>query len=70
VVASMDGMLSQYCAHISTCSASREPVTSLCDSFVRLLRAFCARNRGQFSEHIIVYRDGTGHRTDGAGAGD
>jgi eukaryotic translation initiation factor 2C len=58
VVASMDGMLSQYCAHISACTASREPVNTLYDSFVRLLQVFCERNRGEFPRHIIVYRDG------------
>jgi eukaryotic translation initiation factor 2C len=58
VVASMDGMLSQYSAHITACAASREPVLNLHDSFVRLIKAFCLRNGGQFPQHIIVYRDG------------
>lgn len=58
VVASMDGMLGQYCAHISSCNANREPVSSLYEPFHALLTAFCARNNGQFPRNIIVYRDG------------
>eukprot|EP01032_Pedospumella_encystans_P026556 gene26556-30003_t len=58
VVASMDGMLGQYCAHISSCNANREPVNSLYESFHALLTAFCARNNGEFPRNIIVYRDG------------
>jgi len=51
-------MLGQYCAHITSCNANREPVQSLFESFHALLGAFCARNGGRFPHHIIVYRDG------------
>ena len=40
VVASMDGMLGQYCAHISACTTREEPVSSLYESFRRLLKTF------------------------------
>lgn len=58
VVASMDGMLGQYCAHISTTKANEEVITGLQKSFQSLLKTFCARNHGQPPKRIIIYRDG------------
>jgi len=57
IVASMDGMLGQYCAHITTCDMRTEPVNSLRDGIGALLDHF-ARKNGGFPKSIIVYRDG------------
>ena len=62
----MDGMLGQYCAHISACTTREEPVGSLYESFRLLLKAFCIRNNGQFPRKIIVYRDGVSDNQFGA----
>jgi eukaryotic translation initiation factor 2C len=57
VVASMDGMVGQYAAHIGTCHGAQEPVASLGHAFKVLLQRFFAVN-DTFPERIIVYRDG------------
>ncbi len=58
VVASMDGSLGQYCAHISTCTAHTEVVSTLETAMAQLLTAFRDRNKGQMPKRMIVYRDG------------
>lgn len=58
IVASMDGKLSQYCAHLSAQTSRQEMVSGLEDAVVKLLETFRARNRNVFPETIIVYRDG------------
>jgi len=59
VVGSMDGMLGQYCAHISRCTVSNtEPVPHLEVAMDSLLNAFARRNQGKIPKHIIIYRDG------------
>jgi hypothetical protein len=58
VVASMDGKLGQYCAHVSTCSSREEPVGNLERAVSALLDCFCKRNNGNMPRRIIVYRDG------------
>jgi eukaryotic translation initiation factor 2C len=57
VVGSMDGMLGQYCAHISV-STSGEPVADLESAISSMLTAFSQRNNGKIPRRIIVYRDG------------
>ncbi len=56
VVASMDGSLGQYCAHISSCRD--EVVSTLENSMFQLLTAFCARNDEHMPKRMIVFRDG------------
>eukprot|EP01034_Spumella_vulgaris_P023600 gene23599-29836_t len=58
VVASMDGMLGQYCAHISTCHSGEEVPGTLEASMAQLLSAFRARHDGQMPKRIVVFRDG------------
>lgn len=58
VVASMDGMLGQYAAYVSTCAAKTEPVDTLCNAMVHLLQRFAHRNGGAVPKRIIVFRDG------------
>ncbi len=58
VVASMDGKLGQYCAHISTCNAREEPVGNLQRAMSTLLDTFMSRNQGRYPKRIIIYRDG------------
>ncbi len=58
VVASMDGKLGQYCAHVSTCPSREEPVANLERAVSALLDCFCKRNGGNMPRRIIVYRDG------------
>lgn len=58
VVASMDGMLGQYAAYVTTCASRTEPVTNLQEATSGLLDAFCRRNNGKMPVRIIIYRDG------------
>jgi eukaryotic translation initiation factor 2C len=58
VVASMDGKLGQYCAHISTCASREEPVEGLGRAVGALFDSFCSRNGGNMPKRIIIYRDG------------
>eukprot|EP01034_Spumella_vulgaris_P033674 gene33674-41546_t len=59
MVASMDGKLGQYCAHISTSRTRGQEVNdTLGEPFVQLLTVFRARNCGRWPKRIIVYRDG------------
>lgn len=58
VVASMDGMLGQYAAHVSTCASRKEPVDTLRAAMNALLERFAMKNNGDSPTRIIVYRDG------------
>jgi len=58
VVASMDGMCSQYAAYLTVQNANEEMVTSLEDAMVHLLKLFQNKNGGKLPETIILYRDG------------
>jgi eukaryotic translation initiation factor 2C len=58
VVASMDGRLNQYAAHLSAQTAGQEMIGALEDAMCSLFDVFKARNGNRMPEHIIVYRDG------------
>lgn len=58
VVGSTDGMLGQYCAHITTTSSAEEPVRGLEEAVGAVLDTFCKRNNGKMPRRLIVYRDG------------
>eukprot|EP01039_Chlorochromonas_danica_P003414 gene3414-3741_t len=58
VVGSTDGMLGQYCAHISAIGFSEGPVSGLEESVGAVLDTFCQRNNGNIPRRIVVYRDG------------
>lgn len=58
VVASMDGMLGQYACYVDTCESGVEPVATLETAMHQLLKAFAARNQGEYPRRVIIYRDG------------
>jgi eukaryotic translation initiation factor 2C len=58
VVGTIDGTATKYVAHISAQAANTEMVSALTTAMTGLLTTFKQRNRGQFPETILVYRDG------------
>lgn len=58
VVASMDGMCSQYAAYLTMQNPNEEMVLGLEDAMVHLLKLFQAKNNGKMPEIIVLYRDG------------
>ena len=58
VVATMDGTLGRYCAHMSVSPAGVEVLNSLTRATKALLQRFAQRNGGDMPKKVIIYRDG------------
>ncbi len=58
VVGSMDGLLGQYCAHISACATESELGASLDTAFTALLETFAKRHGGKYPKRMLIYREG------------
>mmetsp|Transcript_2285 Transcript_2285/g.3117 ORF Transcript_2285/g.3117 Transcript_2285/m.3117 type:complete len:289 (+) Transcript_2285:2-868(+) len=58
VVATMDGTLGRYCAHMSVSPAGVEVLQSLTRATKALLQSFAQKNGGDMPKRIIIYRDG------------
>lgn len=58
IVASMDGRLSQYAAHISSQNSRVEMISAVQEGMTTLFETFKRKNNNKMPETIVVYRDG------------